>query len=73
MTTTRHIAIPELAPTKLSYTSGQPLLPDTSRVGYLGRLSTAWSFLVNYVAPLGYEDERGFHYGEPPRKNVQPG
>ena len=28
----------------------------------------AFMFWLAYTAPLGYEDQKGFHYGEPPEK-----
>jgi len=65
MTTTRHLVASELVPVPLSRSSRKPRLPD-ARQGSGGRLSRVWDLLLNIVAPLGYEDEQGFHYGEPP-------
>ena len=31
-----------------------------------GRMAIAWRRAVNYLVPVGYKDEAGFHYGEPP-------
>lgn len=65
MTTTRHLVAQELVPVTLSSASRKPRLPD-ARQGGGGRLRRVWDFLLNHVAPLGYEDEQGFHNGEPP-------
>jgi hypothetical protein len=65
MTTTRHLVASELVPAPLLSSSRKPRLPDAKQGGG-GRLSRVWGLLLNHVAPLGYEDEQGFHYGQPP-------
>ena len=42
--------------------------PDASRVqsGFLSHVVAMWHAVLNFVAPFGFEDETGFHYGEMP-------
>jgi hypothetical protein len=35
-----------------------------TRRGYFSRIACAWQASMNSLAPMGYEDETGFHYGE---------
>jgi hypothetical protein len=34
------------------------------------RLTIKWEALVEFVVPLGYQDETGFHYGTPPEESL---
>jgi hypothetical protein len=34
------------------------------------RLAITWDMALDYLAPIGYEDETGFHYGEPAREEA---
>jgi hypothetical protein len=50
---------------------GLPSGVDRSQVsrgpsGFLPRLASVWHSTVNFLAPFGYEDEIGFHYGDTP-------
>jgi hypothetical protein len=42
-------------------TSTQATRPDS-----LNRLADRWDAVINILAPVGYEDEDGFHYGKQP-------
>lgn len=57
MTTTSHITV----------AGANADLPGTANVagGLLRRLSVSWEAVANFVVPIGYEDEEGFHYGTP--------
>jgi hypothetical protein len=33
------------------------------------RIVATWHAAVNYLVPIGYEDETGFHYGESLARN----
>lgn len=33
---------------------------------YWARITNTWQAAVDFVAPMGYEDEAGFHYGPQP-------
>jgi len=35
------------------------------RSAEMKRIKVNWDAAVNFVVPLGYEDEAGFHYGKP--------
>jgi hypothetical protein len=37
-----------------------------ARSGGWTRLTIVWHAAINYLVPIGYEDETGFHYGEMP-------
>jgi hypothetical protein len=34
------------------------------------RIAVAWHAAVNYLVPIGYEDEAGFHYGAKPKSDT---
>ena len=40
-----------------------------SSAGYLDFLTRAWRGFLDSFAPMGYEDEDGFNYGERPERN----
>jgi hypothetical protein len=31
----------------------------------MNRIFARWSAVIDFVVPIGYEDETGFHYGTP--------
>lgn len=33
--------------------------------GFQTRIAVKWEAIVNFLVPIGYEDEAGFHYGWP--------
>ena len=35
------------------------------------RILIKWNAVVNFLVPVGYEDDNGFHYGKPPVKKVE--
>jgi len=37
-----------------------------AQTGHRTRLAVAWRAAINYLVPVGYEDDTGFHYGERP-------
>ena len=41
-----------------------------ARLGTWTRVAIAWRAVINHLAPIGYEDETGFHYGEMPASNT---
>lgn len=41
-------------------------LPPRDRLSLLASAAVIWEAVLNAIAPLGYEDEQGFHYGLPP-------
>jgi hypothetical protein len=42
--------------------------PGTSHgsPGISNRITVSWDAVINFLVPVGYEDESGFHYGGPP-------
>ena len=46
---------------------GRPGVEPRRRFDFSPR--TVWDELVHSLAPMGYEDEHGFHYGFPPASN----
>lgn len=49
------------------------LLLARHATGFVTRLGVAWDSAVNAIAPIGYEDEWGFHYGVQPQANSSDG
>lgn len=47
-------------------TRGELLSPN--QPGGLTRLNLLWRAVLDWFAPLGYEDEAGFHYGDSPAR-----
>ena len=41
---------------------------SSMRINWLKRPKAIWNFLMDQIAPLGYEDDLGFHYEEPPKR-----
>jgi len=39
-----------------------------SEEGYLHFLTHTWREFLNSFAPMGYEDDAGFHYGDKPER-----
>lgn len=35
--------------------------------GWRNQLAAVWFTMIDSIAPTGYEDEKGFHYGPPVR------
>lgn len=36
----------------------------SSTDGRLARIAVKWEAVMDFLVPLGYEDDTGFHYGE---------
>jgi hypothetical protein len=60
-------------------TAGCAVLPNpakidaellTPKVGCWRNLAIKWEALVEFIVPLGYQDETGFHYGSPPTQDL---
>jgi hypothetical protein len=67
MASVRHIA---QNGSKWSSPSGRETNRNSSEQGWgLSRLTAAWRAFRDSFAPLGYEDETGFHYGDRPEEN----
>jgi hypothetical protein len=41
-----------------------------ARPGSWTRIAVTWQRAVDYLMPIGYQDETGFHYGEMPASNT---
>ena len=64
MTKSSQIALAGIQP-------GRSALGSRERTGALARLAMLWRATMNLIAPLGYEDESGFHFGEMPDQTVR--
>jgi hypothetical protein len=63
MTTVRHTETG--VPAEWGFpTKGEALNVPTARQGTWTRLAVTWQAAVNFLVPIGYEDESGFHHGE---------
>ncbi len=50
--------------------NGESLIVPAAPTGRRTRLAVTWHAVMNYLVPIGYEDEAGFHYGEMPPSNT---
>jgi len=50
-------------------TSSNAVKVRAARPGCLTRIVAAWEAAVNYLVPIGHEDETGFHCGEMPNRS----
>ena len=66
MTKGSQIALRGIQPERSARAGGELLTPR-HRAG-LSRITAGWRALIDCIAPLGYEDETGFHYGELPKQ-----
>ena len=66
MTKGSQIALRGIQPER-SARAGGKLLAPRDQAG-LSRITTVWRALIDLIAPVGYEDESGFHYGESPKQ-----
>jgi hypothetical protein len=66
MTKTSQIAWRGFPPARSTMTRGELLSPN--QPGGLTRLNLLWRAVLDWFAPLGYEDEAGFHYGDSPAR-----
>ena len=46
------------------------LIAPAPRSRILTRLAVTWHTAINYLVPIGYQDETGFHYGQTPPSNA---
>ncbi|MGP8199174.1 MAG: hypothetical protein ACLQU4_06700, partial [Limisphaerales bacterium] len=61
------------APTLSAYSNRHfhPVPLSTARIASRPRRrSQIWHAAIDYLVPIGYEDETGFHYGEMPTSNT---
>jgi len=54
----------------VSSSNGDGLTVPAARPGSWTRIAVIWRTAINYLVPIGYEDETGFHYGEMPVSNT---
>jgi len=59
MTSSRHIP-----PDSTKRKRPSSVCKSIGRQSYLSRLSRIWQAMIDSIAPPGYEDETGFHYGK---------
>ena len=65
MTAASHISKKKVRAVWHSSSEGLVTFPS-GRSGIINHISSTWKVTVNFLAPVGYQDETGFHYGEPP-------
>lgn len=65
MTTARHLTGKGVRPEWPCF-CGEPVISVNRRSRCLQRIVAVWQAAINFLVPIGYEDESGFHYGEPP-------
>jgi hypothetical protein len=69
MATVSHIG--SGVPAERAFSSnGNGLIAPAARSGIWTRVAVTWHTAIDYLVPLGYEDETGFHYGEKPASNA---
>jgi hypothetical protein len=66
MTTIRHSTAKVVQP-DWPLSGGDMANMSSGRMGCL--IVTTWHAAINFLVPIGYEDETGFHYGESPARN----
>lgn len=53
---------------KWCYSSDRrPGIECASETRHTTHIFATWEAAINFLVPIGYEDESGFHYGEPRR------
>jgi hypothetical protein len=48
----------------MSSSNGHGLIVPAAWPGSWTRIAVVWHAAINYLVPIGYEDETGFHYGQ---------
>jgi len=41
-------------------------VPSPEQPAFSRLIAVSWDAVVNFIVPIGYEDQSGFHYGEQP-------
>jgi hypothetical protein len=59
----------ESCSTGLARSGGDPANTSSGRLGCFARIVITWRAVINFLVPIGYEDETGFHYGESLARN----